>query len=146
MLNGEIGWIESLGGKDVPFFRNYYVGGIGSVRGFDAGSLGRKDDYGDAYGGTRKLVLNAEYYFPLPGLGMDKTFRMSVFVDSGYVWDQDDSVKFNDMRVSTGIGFSWSSPLGPLKFSFAVPVRKDVGGSNYKDKTQNFQFQFGTMF
>lgn len=146
MLNGDIGWIESYGDKDVPFFRNYYVGGIGSVRGFEAGSLGRKDENDDAYGGTRKIVLNAEYYFPLPGMGMDKTFRMSVFVDSGYVWDQDDPIQLNDMRVSTGVGFSWSSPLGPLKFSFAVPLRKDVGGSNYKDDTQNFQFQFGTMF
>ncbi|NMG03829.1 outer membrane protein assembly factor BamA [Azoarcus taiwanensis] len=142
MLNGEIAYGKGYGGKTLPFYRNFYAGGIGSVRGFEEGSLGpRTPDDNDSLGGNRRLVLNAEYYFPLPGSGMDRSFRMSVFVDGGYVWGENDKLKLGDMRYSTGVGVSWSSPIGPLKFSVAQPLKKKSG-----DDTQRFQFQLGTVF
>lgn len=142
MLNGEVAYGKGYGGKTLPFYRNFYAGGIGSVRGFEEGSLGpRSDDDNDSLGGNRRLVLNAEYYFPLPGSGMDRSFRMSVFLDGGNVWGENQKLKLGDMRYSTGVGVSWSSPIGPLKFSVAQPLNKKSG-----DDTQRFQFQLGTVF
>lgn len=146
MLNGEVGWAKGLGGKPMPFYKNYYVGGLGSVRGFEQSSIGPKDEAGDALGGTRKIVGNAEFYFPLPGSGTDRSFRMSAFLDAGYVWGEDrngrqQKMNFSDMRYSTGLAFAWNSPIGPLKFSLGFPLKKEDG-----DDTQRFQFQLGSVF
>lgn len=146
MLNGEIGWAKGLSGKQMPFYKNFYVGGLGSVRGFEQSSIGPKDAEGDALGGTRKLVANAEFYFPLPGSGTDRSFRMSAFLDAGYVWGEDangrqQKMNFGDLRYSTGLAFAWSSPIGPLKFSLGFPLKKDDD-----DEVQRFQFQLGSVF
>jgi outer membrane protein insertion porin family len=143
MLNGEGGWAEGYGGKEVPFYKNYYVGGIGSVRGYEQSSIGPRDpeDPDDALGGTRKLVGNAEFYFPLPGSGTDRSFRMSAFLDAGYVWGEDDDIRADDLRYSTGLAFSWSSPIGPLKFSLGYPLNEKED-----DQVENFQFQLGSVF
>lgn len=150
MLNGEIGWAQGYGGKSVPFYKNFYAGGIGSVRGFEQSSLGPKitqtDGDEDSLGGTKKLIGNAEFFFPVPGLGMDKSFRVSAFLDAGYVWGKDadgkeQKLSLSDLRYSTGLAFAWSSPMGPLKFSLGFPIKQEEG-----DKKQNFQFQFGSTF
>ncbi|ANQ85093.1 outer membrane protein [Azoarcus olearius] len=141
MLNGEAGWAKGYGGKEVPFYKNFYAGGIGSVRGFEQSTLGPKDSEGDALGGTRKLIGNAEFFFPMPGAGTDRSFRISAFVDAGYVWGEDQKLKFGDLRYSTGLAFAWSSPIGPLKFSLGMPIKKDSG-----DDIQRFQFQLGSIF
>jgi outer membrane protein insertion porin family len=140
MLNADLGWARGYGGKPLPFYKNFYAGGIGSVRGFEQSSLGPREG-DDAIGGTRLLAANAEYFFPLPGTGKDRSFRVSVFVDAGYVWGDGGKVEFGDMRYSTGLAFSWSSPVGPLKFSLAAPLKKQTG-----DDIQRFQFQMGSVF
>jgi len=144
MLNAEFSYQKAYGGKAVPFYRNFYAGGITTVRGFAASSLGLKDEYGDAFGGTRRLILNAEYFFPMPGSGSDQSFRWSVFVDSGYVWGEEEKMRLQDLRVSAGVGLTWVSPIGPLRFAVAVPVRKDING--VPDETERFQFQLGAVF
>ncbi|OPZ05225.1 MAG: Outer membrane protein assembly factor BamA precursor [Alphaproteobacteria bacterium ADurb.BinA305] len=129
---------------------------VGSVRGFDQGSVGPKykDTDGDisSTGGTRKAVANAEFFFPMPGAGKDRSFRISAFLDAGYVWGRDEeplgggtfvdqNIRFSDLRYSTGLAFSWSSPIGPLKFSFGHPLKKEEN-----DEIQRFQFQLGSVF
>lgn len=141
MLNMDLGVAEGHGGKPVPFYKNFYAGGIGSVRGFEQSSIGPRTTDDDPIGGTRMAVANAEYYFPLPGSGLDRSFRASVFFDAGYIWDEDTSFEFKDMRYSTGVAFSWSSPLGPLKFSLGFPIKKQS-----VDEVERFQFQFGSVF
>ncbi|MFN3984200.1 MAG: outer membrane protein assembly factor BamA [Rhodocyclaceae bacterium] len=141
MLNAEVGWAKGYGGKPMPFYKNFYVGGIGSVRGFDQSAIGPKTDDGDSLGGTRKLVANAEYFFPMPGSGSDRSFRLSLFLDAGSVWADGDKIEFDDMRYSTGVAMAWSSPIGPLKFSLGYPLKKKS-----EDETQKFQFQIGTVF
>ena len=141
MLNMDVGIAEGWGGKPVPFYKNFYAGGIGSVRGFEQSSIGPRTTDDDPIGGTRMLVANTEYYFPLPGSGLDRSFRASVFFDAGYIWDEDTSFEFKDMRYSTGVAFSWSSPLGPLKFSLGFPIKKQS-----VDEVERFQFQFGSVF
>lgn len=144
MLNGDIGYAHGYDGKELPFYKNFYAGGIGSVRGYQQSTLGPRytdsNGYVRALGGNRRAVANVEYYFPMPG-GKDKSMRLSVFADAGYVWGVDDKVSAADLRYSTGLAFSWSSPVGPLKFSLGQALKKQEG-----DKTQKFQFQLGTVF
>ncbi len=146
MLNGELGIGNGLNGKSLPFYRSYYAGGVTSVRGYDVASLGpRQND--EAIGGTKRVVMNAELLFPMPGTGLDKSLRLGWFVDAGQVFgpkdDNGDYSKFalGDMRYSTGLAVAWSSPMGPLKFSVAQPLNDKEG-----DKTQRFQFTMGTTF
>ena len=145
MINGEVGWAVGYGGKPLPFFKNFYAGGIGSVRGFKQSSLGPRilntDGDLDAIGGNRRIIANAEYYFPLPGTGRDRSFRLSAFFDAGNVWGQDEKLEFSELRYSAGLGFSWSSPIGPLKLSVGFPIKKEED-----DKIQRFQFQLGSVF
>jgi outer membrane protein insertion porin family len=131
------GW--ALGGNPYPLFKNYYAGGIGSVRGFEAASLGPRDADNYPRGGQSKIVASAEFLFPLPGAGNDQQVRMFTFVDVGNVWAE--SIDLSDLRYSTGLGLNWLSPLGPLKLSVGFPINKQPG-----DRTQRFQFQIGTGF
>ena len=141
-LNGEVGLAKSYGNKDLPFFKNFYAGGIGSVRGFESSSLGPRDlATNEALGGDKRLVGNAELLFPVPGMGQDNSLRLSAFVDAGGVWGYDSKFSFGSMRYSGGIGLAWNSPMGPLKFSFANPFNKKA-----EDKLQRLQFQMGSVF
>ncbi|WP_120969340.1 MULTISPECIES: outer membrane protein assembly factor BamA [unclassified Comamonas] len=142
-LNGELGWGKGLNGRPFPIFKNFYSGGLGSVRGFEQGSLGRHDTtYTNlALGGTRKMTLNAEFMVPFPGAGNDRTLRLFTFLDVGNVWAEGESMELNSLRASTGIGISWISPLGPLRLAYAQPIRKETG-----DRIQKLQFQIGTSF
>lgn len=145
MLNGEIGYANSYGNKNYPFFKNYFLGGVNSVRGYDNGSLGPKgvDTSGNDYslGGTKRLLGNAELFLPVPGLKDSKQFRLSAFVDGGNVWGEDSSYNLGDLRYSTGLGISWLSPFGPLKLIYAKPLN-----SKSTDTTQSIQFQLGSQF
>lgn len=140
-LNGEWGWGKGLNGQPFPVFKNSYSGGLGSVRGFQTGSLGPRDIQENAIGGPKKITLNAELIAPFPGAGNDKTLRLYGFVDAGNVFGETQKYDFGDMRVSTGVGISWISPLGPLRLAIAHPIRKKPG-----DRIQRLQFQIGTSF
>ncbi len=140
-LNAEFGWGKGLGGKPYPIFKNFYAGGLGTVRGFDQSSLGPVDVTGAYIGGTRRLNLNSELYLPLAGTGNDRTLRWFTYVDVGNVWGEDQSVEFSSLRASAGVGLSWVSPVGPLKLSYGFPVRKEP-----TDRIQRLQFQIGTAF
>ena len=136
-LSGQVarGW--ALEGGAYPIFKNYFAGGINSVRGFEIASLGPRDAFGNPIGGQSKLVGSAEFIFPLPGA--DQTIRGFVFVDGGMVWAE--SIEFSGLRYSTGVGLNWLSPLGPFKLSFGVPLNQQPG-----DRLQRFQFQIGSGF
>jgi outer membrane protein insertion porin family len=141
MLNGEMGFGDGLSGKPLPFFKNFYAGGTSSVRGFQNGTLGPKDTNGDALGGNKRVVGNAELFFPLPGLKDDKSLRMSAFVDAGAAYGAGEEFSVDGLRYSAGIGVLWVSPLGPLKFSLAQPIVEKTG-----DKAEVFQFTLGNVF
>ena len=141
-LNGEIGVAKSYGNKDLPFFKNFYAGGIGSVRGFDSGSLGPRDSATtESIGGNKRLVGNAELLFPVPGMGRDNSMRLSAFIDAGNVWDDVNKFSLGTLRYSGGVALAWNSPMGPLKFSYANPFNKKAD-----DKVQRLQFQMGSVF
>ena len=140
MLNGELGYANGYRGKPLPFFKNFYAGGVGSVRGFETASLGPRDLNNDILGGDRRVVGSAELLFPMPGY-KEKNVRLGAFVDVGNVWGPGEKLRLGDLRVSTGLAVSWDSPVGPLRFSFGFPIRKQD-----QDKIERFQFQLGKIF
>jgi outer membrane protein insertion porin family len=145
-FNAEAGWSKGLSGKPVPLFKHFYGGGLGSVRGFEQGTLGQRsaltNSTDTAYlGGTKMVLLNTELITPFPGAGNDRTLRMFGFFDLGNVYAPGAEFRLADLRASAGVGISWISPVGPLRIAFAKPVRKQAG-----DKTQSIQFQIGTAF
>jgi outer membrane protein insertion porin family len=141
-FNGEFGYANGYGNHQLPFFKNFYAGGIGSVRAYDPSSLGPVDpSTGQRLGGNRRLILNGELLFPMPGVGQDKSVRLGAFVDGGQVWGRDEKFDLSMLRYSYGVSLAWSSPVGPLKFSFGQPINKKEG-----DKVQRLQFQMGTVF
>ena len=140
MVNGEAGYANGYGGKPLPFFKNFYAGGVGSVRGFETASLGPRDPVGDVLGGDRRFIGNFEALFPMPGY-KEKNVRLGVFFDVGNVWGPGEKIKGSDLRASTGLAVSWDSPVGPLRFSFGAPIK-----SKTDDKIERFQFQLGKIF
>jgi len=145
MLNGEIGYGDGYSGDGLPFYKNFYAGGVTSVRGYKASSLGTPStisiENGETYrmGGNRRLIGNAELLWSIPG--MEKNLRMGWFFDAGQVYGKGDQLSMSELRYSTGLSAAWISPIGPLKFSYGIPLNKQDG-----DKVESFQFQLGTTF
>jgi len=142
MLRSDLGYGGGLGGKPLPFFKAYYGGGVGSVRGYETASLGPQDAAGNTTGGRQKIIGNAELFFPLPGAkATDTSVRLSVFFDAGEIYDEGTQPQFESFRYSTGVGVAWNSPVGPIKLSYGYPLNKKPG-----DRIQRLQFQVGTVF
>jgi outer membrane protein insertion porin family len=140
----ELGYGDGYDGKPYPVFKNFYAGGIGSVRGYDSGSLGPRQvlpdgSLGDPLGGTRRVNFSLEALVPLPGA--DRTLRAVAFIDGGQVWAASQPVRAADLRYSAGLGVAWISPIGPLRLSYAYPYNEQPG-----DRLERFQFQIGTGF
>jgi len=138
-FNIDIGYAEGMSGYPLPFFKNYYAGGPGTVRGYSPFSLGPLDDTGAALGGNRKFTGSTELLFPVPGALQDKSLRLSWFVDGGNVFNN--RYELNKLRYATGLSLAWSSPFGPLRLSFAQPLNAKT-----TDHVQRLQFTFGTAF
>ncbi len=141
LLKGEAGIAGGYGGQPLPFFKNFYAGGPGSVRGYESSSLGPRDTDNSVLGGSRRVVGNAELLMPIPGMERSSSTRFSAFLDGGAIYGPGDTPGSAGLRFSTGLAFTWLSPVGPLKFSYAWPIqRQEV------DNVQNFQFTLGSIF
>ena len=143
-LNAELNIGAGLNGVEYPIFKNFYSGGLGSVRGFEQSSLttAKQRELGiTATGGTKKVNINAELLSPLPGGGSDKTLRVYAFFDAGGIYGPDETISVGDLRSSVGVGISWISPVGPLRLAFAKPIKQLEN-----DRIQTLQFQIGTSF
>jgi outer membrane protein assembly complex, YaeT protein len=142
MLNGELGYADAYGNAKYPFFKNFFMGGVNTVRGYAIGSLGPRDETNNfSVGGTRSAMASTELFFPIPGIKDSKQFRLSTFVDSGYVWGSNQTPDPNDLRYTAGVAVSWFSPFGPLKLIYAKPLN-----ANPTDITESIQFQLGQQF
>ncbi|MFI4887277.1 MAG: outer membrane protein assembly factor BamA, partial [Burkholderiales bacterium] len=139
MARADVGYGDGFGGKPLPFFKAFFAGGVNSVRGYDTASLGPQDSFGNALGGRRKIVGNLEAFYPI--LKGEKGVRASVFMDTGQIYANGQQPQFESFRYSAGVGIAWSSPIGPLKFSYGVPLNARPG-----DRQERFQFQAGAAF
>lgn len=126
----------------LPPFERFFAGGSRTVRGYDGNSLGPKDSNGDPFGGSRRIVTNLEMLLPnFFSASQSKDMRISAFIDGGGVWGGCQPSDNCGMRYSTGVGLVWISPVGILRFSYAIPLNEQPG-----DETTAFQFTMGSGF
>jgi len=141
-LKGRLAYGEGYGDFDnLPFFENFFAGGIRSVRGFQDNTLGPRDSNNNAIGGAFLTVFNMEMVFPVPFLETSSGTRLSAFLDAGNVFKNISAFDTGEFRYSVGLAGLWSSPLGPISVSLGVPLKSKRG-----DEKQLFQFTVGTFF
>ena len=155
-LKADLGYGESFGDtSQMPFFKNFYAGGLGSVRGYEKYSLGPQNSMSQGYsrarpvGGNVQIVLGAEVIFPLPFVKDQRSVQSAIFFDAGNVFNTKCgdlevncySPEEGELRYSVGLGATWLSGFGPITFSIAKPLN-----SNEADQTEVFQFSLGNQF
>jgi outer membrane protein insertion porin family len=141
-LHGRFGYGDSYGNTpEFPFFENFYAGGPRTVRGYEDNTLGPKDLNNRALGGNVEVVGNVEVILPVPYLSDIESLRISGFMDTGDVYGIHQSVDLGQLRYSAGVAGLWLSPFGVLTISIAQPFNDQT-----HDRTQAFQFTFGTSF
>ena len=141
-VNGSLGLARGYGDKELPFFKRYYGGGSSSVRGFDFNSLGATyAGTTTAKGGELSLLAGTSIISPMKFINDSKNMRMSAFIDAGSVEEKASNIGFDQVRVSTGVAFSWLTPVGPLGIYAAKPLVKKSS-----DKTKTIEFTLGTSF
>lgn len=138
----DIGYGDGYGDfGEMPFFENFFAGGVRSVRGYQDNSLGPRDTQNDPIGGNFKTTGTAQILFPPPFLTETNAVRLSLFYDVGNVFAGAQDWSGSDLRMSVGLGATWLSPVGPLAISFAQPFNDQSG-----DDVQQFQFTLGAGF
>lgn len=156
-LRGELGYGSHFGNSNVfPFFENFLVGGAGSLRGYQYGSVGPKTtpqnsgDSDSSFGGNMKALYGFDLYFPMPLVGDSNMFTPSIFVDAGAAFTEycveqntgcEEGVNWEDVRYSYGFELAWVTPIAPLRFIWGWPVDQQEG-----DELQRFTFTFGYSF
>jgi outer membrane protein insertion porin family len=155
-LKADLAYGESFGDTtQMPFFKNFYSGGLGSVRGFKRYSLGPQNSASQGYsrarpvGGNVQIVLGAEVIFPLPFVKDQRSVQSALFFDAGNVFNTKcDDLEVNcfspeegELKYSVGLGATWLSGFGPITFSIAKPLNSDDF-----DETEVFQFSLGNQF
>lgn len=138
---GRTGVTEGFSGDDVPFYDRYYLGGLGTLRGFEYRSISpREPGFEEPIGGNTYWFGSAEYSIPL--IKQEKQFgvRFAVFYDIGRVNADSYDWQVSEYRDNWGLGLRLNLPIGPLRLDYAIPIHKykDQG-----DETENFQFGVG---
>ena len=144
-IRGNVGLTQGYAGKEVPFFERYYGGGSSSIRGFKFNSLGptysNLGQSGNAKGGELSILAGVSIISPMKFVKNSDNMRMSAFIDTGGVYDKTSNFTFDELRMSTGVAFSWLTPVGPLGLYAAIPLIKKTD-----DETTTFEFTLGSTF
>ena len=131
----------------LPFYKHFYSGGIGSIRGFDIRSIGPRDSAGDPFGGDLLTEGSVEMIFHTPFLKDKRSTRTAFFLDFGSVFDTErrdepgNDIAFDELRYSLGFGFTWITAIGPITMSFAKAFNETE-----RDEKQFFDFSLGQTF
>jgi outer membrane protein insertion porin family len=148
-LSANGGIINGLKGDNVRINNRYFLGG-NSLRGFRRDGLGPRDvATKDSLGGTKYYSTSAEVLFPLGDWAKEAGFRGAIFADAGSLLDASENsavapqgiYDVHSVRASTGLGLAWSSPMGPIRIDYAIPLAKEDF-----DETERVRFSFGTNF
>jgi outer membrane protein insertion porin family len=128
----------------LPFFENFYAGGVRSIRGFEDNTLGPRgaapgSTFLQPLGGAFKTTGTLELIFPT--LLDSDTTRISTFLDFGNVFRNTSDFDVGEFRASFGVALQWQAPIGPIILNLSTPVKKQDG-----DEIERLQFTFGTQF
>lgn len=135
-----LGYGDGVGdSQGLPFLKNFFAGGIRTVRGYTYNSLGPTDSNGEQIGGNVLITGTAALQFPMPGIKETDQARLSLFGDAGQVYA--DNAELGDLRYSAGLALAWMTPIGPLSFTYASALN-----SKSTDETEGFQFSIGSTF
>jgi outer membrane protein insertion porin family len=135
-----LGYGDGVGdSQGLPFLKNFFAGGIRTVRGYTYNSLGPTDSNGEQIGGNVLITGTAALQFPMPGVKETDQARLSLFGDAGQVYA--DNAELGDLRYSAGLALAWMTPIGPLSFTYASALN-----SKSTDETEGFQFSIGSTF
>ena len=141
-FKGRVGYGDGFGDyDDLPIYEKFTAGGVRSVRGYEFNSLGPVDSEGDPFGGNLQVITTTEVLFPIEALGSSETFRVGVYFDAGNVFADSEDYESDELRQSVGVSAKWFSFIGPIEFSYAVPLNDEDG-----DEVENFQFALGASF
>lgn len=135
-VRGRFGYATGLFGKELPLYERFYVGGIYTIRGLGFGEAGPRDENGSVIGGTKELIFNLEYIFPIFS---ELRLKGVVFADAGNSYDQDEPI--GTLRYTSGLGIRWISPIGPIRIEWGYNINKKPGEGSSK-----LEFTFGTFF
>ena len=154
----------------MSFYKNFYAGGFGSVRGYENSTLGPRypgviysetdtpDPDPEEVGGNALVQFGAELVLPIPFKGdWARQVRPVIFAEGAQVFDTQCNIPYSqadqkyckdnfgfdagNMRYSVGAGFTWNTMIGPLSLSYAYPLNEKKG-----DETKNIQFEIGRTF
>jgi len=140
-LTGNLGLISGYSGKEAPFFKRYFGGGSGSVRGFGNRSLGPTYPNSATKGGELSVLGSVNIISPASFMTNNENMRVSAFVDVGNIFEKSSNMKLGDLRMSAGIAFAYLSPIGAIGAYWSTPILKKAG-----DDIENFSFSLGTGF
>lgn len=137
-VKGTAGYISSFGGKSIPIYERFFLGGINTIRGFKTRSIGPKDPAtNEVIGGDKEVIFNLEYIFPL---FKEQRVKGLLFFDAGNAYDVGD-FDLGDLRMGAGFGIRWISPLGPLRLEWGFNLDKKEG-----EESSQFEFSIGGVF
>ena len=140
-LTGDLGLAKGYDGKELPFFKRYFGGGSGSVRGFGDKTLGPLYPNNKAKGGELSILGSVNIIAPAYFFDDSDNMRMSAFIDTGNIYENTSNIKLGDLRMSAGVGFAYLSPIGAIGMYLSTPILKKSG-----DVIENFGFTLGTGF
>ena len=144
-LRTDLGYGDSL-----PFYKNYFAGGYGSVRGYRDNTLGPRspsfvgDPDPEVVGGNVLVENSVELIVPTPFAKDYRQLRTVFFVDSGMVYYRNNppyNFDLSNLRYSAGVSIAWLTAIGPLSFSLSRPFNDQA-----TDEKQSFQFTIGQPF
>ena len=140
-LTADLGLAKGYSGKELPFFKRYFGGGSGSVRGFGNKTLGPLYPNNKAKGGELSVLGSVNIISPAYFFDNSDNMRMSAFIDTGNIYEKTSSIKLGDLRMSAGVSFAYLSPIGAIGIYWSTPILKKSG-----DIIENFSFSLGTGF
>lgn len=141
-VKNKLGLAQGYGDGYLPFFKRYYGGGGDSIRGFQFNTLGEEyPETGNAKGGEMSLVSSVAAISKIPFFKDNDNMRISAFIDAGSIYNKISDAKIDDIRVSSGVAFSWTTPIGPLGMVYAIPLHKKTN-----DAIKKFDFVIGSTF
>lgn len=137
-VRARYGQTEGLGGRPIPLTERFFVGGINTMRGFVFGRAGPVTPSGSLLGSAKELIFNNDFIFTISS---EAKLNGVFFFDYGNGFDDNQPVKFNELRSAAGFEARWISPFGPLRAAYGINLNPRP-----TERMGVFEFTIGSLF